>query len=60
MMGLAWKSLEARIARDPGFRRQMIEKYRQVVRDNPDLGERFDAFLRDLGIADEVRSPDED
>jgi hypothetical protein len=27
MMGLAWKSLEARIERDPEFRRQMIETY---------------------------------
>jgi hypothetical protein len=30
MMGLAWRSLEARIKRDPEFRQQMIEKYCQA------------------------------
>ena len=32
MMGLAWRSLEARIKRDPEFRQQMIEKYRLDIR----------------------------
>jgi hypothetical protein len=59
MMGLAWKSLEARIERDPEVRRQMIETYRKAVRDNPHLGEEFDVFLMKLGIQAEVRSQDE-
>jgi hypothetical protein len=59
MMGLAWKSLEARIKRDPVFRRQMIETYRKAIRNNPELGEKFDAFLQKLGILTEVRSQDE-
>jgi hypothetical protein len=59
MMGLAWRSLEARIKRDPEFRQQMIEKYRQACRDNPWLGDEFDHFLQNLGILDEVRSSDE-
>jgi hypothetical protein len=59
MMGLAWRSLEARIKRDPEFRQQMIEKYRQACRDNPWLGDEFDKFLQKLGILDEVRSSDE-
>src|SRR3954471_22878022 len=59
MMGLAWRSLELRIKRDPEFRRQMIEKYRQACRDDPCLGNEFDHFLGKLGILDEVRSSDE-
>jgi hypothetical protein len=59
MMGLAWKSLESRIRRDPDFRRQMIETYRKAFRDNPHLGEEFDVFLMKLGIQAEVRSQDE-
>jgi len=58
MMGLAWKSLEARINRDPEFRRQMIETYCKALRDNPHLGEGFDVFLMKLGIQAEVRSQD--
>ena len=54
MMGLAWKSLESRIRRDPDFRRQMIETYRKAFRDNPHLGEEFDVFLMKLGIQAEV------
>jgi hypothetical protein len=59
MMGLAWKSLESRIRRDPDFRHQMIETYRKAFRDNPHLGEEFDVFLMKLGIQAEVRSQDE-
>jgi hypothetical protein len=59
MMGLAWKSLESRIRRDPDFRRQMIETYRKAFRDNPHLREEFDVFLMKLGIQAEVRSHDE-
>jgi hypothetical protein len=59
MMGLAWKSLEARIKRDPVFRRQMIEIYRKAVREDPKLASEFDAFLQKLGILAEVRSQDE-
>jgi hypothetical protein len=58
MMGLAWRSFEARIKRDPEFRCQMIEKYRHACRDNPWLDAEFDQFLRKLGILDEVRSSD--
>ena len=58
MMSLAWKSLEARIERNPEFRRQMIETYRKAVRDNPHLGEEFNVFLMKLGIQAEVRSQD--
>jgi hypothetical protein len=46
MMGLAWRSLEARIKRDPEFRQQMIEKYRQACRDNPWLGDEFDGEIK--------------
>ena len=56
MMGLAWKSLESRIRRDPDFRHQMIETYRKAFRDNSHLGEEFDVFLMKLGIQAEVRS----
>jgi hypothetical protein len=59
MIGLAWRSFEARIKRDPEFRHQMIEKYRRACRDNPWLGDEFDHFLRKLGILDKVRSSDE-
>jgi len=59
MMGLAWKSLEGRIKRDPEFRRRMIETYREALSGNPNLGEKFDAFLQKLGILAEVRSRDE-
>ena len=42
MMGLAWRSLELRIKRDPEFRRQMIEKYRQACRDNTPVREQVE------------------
>ena len=48
MMWLAWKSLEARIKRDPVFRRQMIETYRKAIRDNPELGEELLFWISEL------------
>jgi hypothetical protein len=58
ILGLAWRSLEARIHRDSEFRCQMIEQYRTTLRKNSVVGEHFDAFLRKPGIQDEVHSPD--